>query len=71
MIGVAYLPASSRGPDGPMTPTPGRAAPEESRGCGSSHFEASIASAKAWLLIASLQLLVRRVARTQHNLADS
>jgi transposase len=27
-------------------------------------FEASIASAKAWLLIASLQLLVRRVART-------
>jgi putative transposase len=27
-------------------------------------FEASIASAKAWLLIASLQLLVRRVVRT-------
>jgi putative transposase len=27
-------------------------------------FEASVASAKAWLLIASLQLLVRRVART-------
>jgi transposase len=27
-------------------------------------FEASIASAKAWLLIASVQLLIRRVART-------
>jgi len=28
------------------------------------HFEASIASAKAWLLIASVQRLIRRVVRT-------
>jgi transposase len=34
-------------------------------------FEASIASAKAWLLIASLQLLIRRVARVPYNLSDS
>lgn len=34
-------------------------------------FEASIASAKAWLLIASIQLLIRRVVRTRHNLSDS
>jgi transposase len=34
-------------------------------------FEASIASAKAWRLIASLQLLIRRVARVRHKLSDS
>jgi transposase len=34
-------------------------------------FEASITSAKAWPLIASLQLLIRRVARVPHNLSDS
>jgi transposase len=34
-------------------------------------FEASLASAKAWLLIASLQLLIRRVARVTYNLSDS
>ena len=33
-------------------------------------FEASIASAKAWLLIASVQLLMRRVAYTGHNHSD-
>ena len=34
-------------------------------------FEASIASAKAWLIIASLQLLIRRVAIAGYNHADS
>ena len=34
-------------------------------------FEATLASAKAWLLIASVQLLIRRVARTECNLSDS
>jgi transposase len=34
-------------------------------------FEASITSAKAWPLIASLQILIRRVARVPHNLSDS
>jgi transposase len=34
-------------------------------------FEASPASAKAWLLIASVQLLIRRVARVTYNLSDS
>jgi transposase len=34
-------------------------------------FEASIASAKAWLLIASVQLLIRRVAYSACNHADS
>jgi transposase len=34
-------------------------------------FEASLASAKAWLLIASAQLLIRRVARVTYNLSDS
>jgi hypothetical protein len=31
-------------------------------------FEASIASAKAWVYIASLQLLIRRLAYPQHSL---
>jgi transposase len=34
-------------------------------------FEASIASAKAWLIIASVQLLIRRVAIAEHNHSDS
>jgi transposase len=34
-------------------------------------FEATLASAKAWLLIASVQLLMRRVARTGCNFSDS
>jgi transposase len=34
-------------------------------------FEASIASAKAWLFIASVQLLIRRVARVNCNFVDS
>jgi transposase len=34
-------------------------------------FEASIASAKAWLLIASVQLMLRRVARPECNFSDS
>ena len=34
-------------------------------------FEASIASAKAWLIIASVQLLMRRVAYSGHNHSDS
>ena len=34
-------------------------------------FEASLASAQAWLLIASLQLLIPRVARVPYNLSDS
>lgn len=34
-------------------------------------FEATLASAKAWLLIASVQLLMRRVARTEYNFSDS
>lgn len=34
-------------------------------------FEATLASAKAWLLIASVQLLMRRVARTECNFSDS
>jgi putative transposase len=34
-------------------------------------FEASIASAKAWLLIASVQLLIRRVAYPGCNHSDS
>ena len=34
-------------------------------------FEASIASAKAWLLIASVQLLIRRVANSAYNLSNS
>src|SRR5205814_3789031 len=33
-------------------------------------FEASIASAKAWVYIASVQLLIRRLACPQHNLCD-
>jgi len=33
-------------------------------------FEASIASAKAWVYIASVQLLVRRLACPQHSLCD-
>src|SRR5213595_1517126 len=33
-------------------------------------FEASIASAKAWVYIASVQLLVRRLSCPQHNLCD-
>ena len=31
-------------------------------------FEASIASAKAWLYIAAIQLLIRRLTRSQYNL---
>jgi hypothetical protein len=34
-------------------------------------FEASIASAEAWLIIASVQLLIRRVAGSGHNHPDS
>ena len=34
-------------------------------------FEASIASAKAWLIIASVQLLTRRVAYSGYNHSDS
>jgi transposase len=33
-------------------------------------FEASIASAKAWVYIASVQLLLRRLSCPQHNLHD-
>jgi transposase len=33
-------------------------------------FEASIASAKAWVYIASVQLLVRRLSCPKHNLCD-
>ena len=33
-------------------------------------FEASIASAKAWVYIASVQLLVRRLSCPQHNLCN-
>jgi hypothetical protein len=33
-------------------------------------FEASIASAKAWVYIASVQLLVRRLSCPQHSLYD-
>jgi hypothetical protein len=34
-------------------------------------FEASIASAKAWLIIVSVQLLARRVVYSKYNLSDS
>jgi len=34
-------------------------------------FEASIASAKAWVYITSVQLLVRRLSSTEHNYCDT